>query len=280
MKPKAHVNPFARFVPSDPTGFRVRQNSKNGFVVVELDYYADPEKRSPEWKETTRQGLTPKQWAIEYERSWETFEGKPVYDGAYHKHLHVLGNAVPANLNYPIFRGWDFGGNQSVAICQVIGQRLWVLDEMPNAGQNTRKFAPEVIAYSNANFGPDFHYIDVVDPSAAWEGKTAEGKACTEVMRDEGLHPLAASTNSDARPCLLINPHCTMLIKGFEGGYHLPERPSQSKKSDKPVKNLYSHIHDALQYVALRMQVHAKRVRSEDEDYERSLVLPRYKFNG
>jgi hypothetical protein len=291
------VDEFQRFVPEDPTGFSIRRNPKNGFVVVELDFIADPRKRDPKWIENEKQGMPPKQWAIEMERSWETFAGKPVYDGAYHRHLHLLARAVPVNPSYPIFRGWDFGGNQSTVICQVIGQRLWVLDEIPNGGQNTRKFAPEVIAYCNSNFGADFHYIDVVDPSAAWEGKTAEGKACTDVMRDEGLHPIAASSNdpekrvdavirllmrldSDGKPCLLINPHCTMLIKGFEGGYHLPEKPTQSKKSDRPVKNLYSHIHDALQYVALRMQVHTKRGRSEDEDYERSLVLPRYKFNG
>jgi hypothetical protein len=294
---KPGVANWERFMPEDRTGFSVRQNKKNGFVVIELDFIADPMKRATEWIDAERQGMPPKQWAIEMQRSWETFLGRPIYEGAYHRHLHVLAAATAPNTNYPIFRGWDFGGNQSCCITQIIGSRLVVLDEMPNGGVNTRKFAPDVIAYCNANFGSDFHYIDIVDPSAAWEGKTAEGKACTDVMRDEGLHPVAAPTNdpekridavirllmrndTDGKPCLWVNPHCTMLIKGFEGGYHYPDKPTQSKKSDRPVKNLYSHIHDALQYVALRMMSHEKRTRDEDTDYESSLTRPRYKFNG
>lgn len=290
------VDNFARFLPQDQLGLSVRRNPKNGFVVVELDYFANPAKRDPKWIEEERRGMPPKQWAVEMERSWETYAGRPIYEGAFQRFLHIAKEPIKPNPSYPIFRGWDFGGNQSVVICQIIGNKLIVLDELPNAGQNTRRFAPEVIGHCNSLFGPSYHYIDVVDPSAAWEGKTAEGKACTDVMREEGLQPVAAPTNDPQKridavmkllmaldgngaPCLQINPHCSMLIKGFEGGYHYPEKPSQAKKADKPVKNLYSHIHDGLQYVALRMKSYERAkayTDSEQLEYEESLT--RYRF--
>jgi len=296
MRKPPSIDEFARLMPVDCTGLNIRRNPLNGFIVIELDYVADPKKRNPIWIDEERRGMPVKQWAVEMERRWEVYAGRPVYEGAFAKHLHVLPNPLPPNPNFPIFRGWDFGGNQSTAITQVIGRRLIVLDEIPNGGTNTRKFAPEVIAYCNMRFGTDYHYIDVVDPSAMWEGKTAEGKACTDVMREEGLYPVASPTNDpqkrtdavtkllmatdNGQACLVLNPHCTMLIEGFSGGYHFPDKPTQAKRMDRPVKNLYSHIHDALQYVACRMQLHAKRNQDEEIAYETSLTRPRYSFCG
>jgi len=43
------------------------------------------------------------------------------------------------------------------------------------------------------------------------------------------------------------------LIDGFSGGYRYAERGNTSTFTDKPEKNVYSHIHDALQYVAMRL---------------------------
>lgn len=287
---------YERHVPPGLPGFAVHRNPKNGFVVVEIDYYADPAKRDPEWVNEERRKMPPKQWAVEMERSWETYSGKAVYDKVFYRHLHVLSTPQVTDPNFPIFRGWDFGGSQSCVIGQIIGPRLTILDELPNGGLNTRTFAPEVIAFCNQRYGTDYHYIDVVDPSSFWEGKTAEGKACTDVMRQFGIVPIAAPTNDpqkrtdavselmlrlvDGRPCLLLNPHCSMLIKGFEGGYHYPEKPTQARRMDRPVKNLYSHIHDALQYVALRMKQYAGRERTEDLDYEQALTIPRYRFSN
>lgn len=295
-KPKVKIAEMARYLPKDSTGIAIRRNPKNNFAVVELDYIADPVKRDPIWIATERSRMNPKQWAVEMERSWETYAGKSVYDKAFFKHLHVAKAPFGANPNFPIFRGWDFGGNQSVAICQIIEGRLYVLDELPNAGTNTREFTPRVISYCNQQFGEDYHYIDVVDPSGMWDTGRAEGRSNVDVMRDFGLTPYAAPSNdphkridaviellmrlhSDGQPCLLINPSCSMIIRGFEGGYHYPEKSTKSRKADQPVKNLFSHIADALQYVAIRMKAHKNKVKDDDDlAYERSLTMTNYRF--
>ena len=290
-KEQPRVSEFANYAME---GLVFRRNKNNGFVVAELDFISDPAKRSAEWIENERRQMPPKVWAVEMLRSWETYAGRPVYEGAFHKHLHVLKTPREANPNYPIIRGWDFGGNQSCAIGQITKNQLIILDEMPNAGLNTRRFAPDVISFCNQTYGSNFVYIDIVDPSAAWEGKTAEGKACTDVMREFGLRPIAASTNDpqkrvesviellmqlneNGEPRLVLNPHCTWLIRGFEGGYHYPEKSSSAKKADRPEKNLFSHIHDGLQYAALRMKSYNNQMRADsDLAYERSLT--RYNF--
>ena len=288
------VGKYARFALE---GLSIRKNPKNGFLIAELDFIADPMKRSPEWIENERRSMPPKQWAVEMLRSWETFAGRPVFAGAFFRHLHVPTTAPKPNPNYPIFRGWDFGGNQSVAIAQIVGNRLIVIDEIPNGGINTKQFAPAVIAFCNNQFGDGFHYIDIVDPSAAWEGKTAEGKACTDVMREFGLTPIAASTNDpekrinaifdllmrngeEGKPCFELSPVCSMLIRGFEGLYHFPEKETQAIRLDRPVKNLASHVMDGLQYIALRMKsMNANRL-DEGLAYERSLTsVPRYSWS-
>jgi len=56
------------------------------------------------------------------------------------------------------------------------------------------------------------------------------------------------------RPKLLVSPVCRVLVQGFRGGYMLPPQTQDATKrmaSDGPVKNIYSHIHDANQYLAL-----------------------------
>ena len=56
----------------------------------------------------------------------------------------------------------------------------------------------------------------------------------------------------DGKPAFLIDRRCPSLIKGFEGGYQYKRMEvSGERYADKPDKNMYSHIHDALQYLML-----------------------------
>lgn len=277
-------------------GLNIRRNPKNGFMVAELDYFCDPLKRDPAWIKAERARVSPKQWAVEYERSWESWAGRPVYDKVFFPHLHVLKARREADPDYPLFLGYDFGGNQSIAICQIVGPRLYVVDELPNYGLNTETVMPKVIAFIGSQYESKFHEIDIVDPSSMWDSTRGrvEG-APAAVMREFGRTPIPAKTNDpkkrigavikllqtlgeDGLPNLVLNPNCTMLIKGFTGGYQYPDRVTQSRKLDQPVKNLFSHIHDALQYVALRVGQHDDGERSEDLDYERSMT--QYKWTS
>jgi hypothetical protein len=54
---------------------------------------------------------------------------------------------------------------------------------------------------------------------------------------------------------LLIDPSCTRLINGFQGGYVLEENPRMgiNEFKEAPKKNKFSHVHDALQYVIVSL---------------------------
>jgi hypothetical protein len=261
------VQPYEMFLPKDMTGLAVHQNKRNKWLVVELDFIADPKKRDPKWIAKAKATMAPKRWEIEMMRSWETFEGTPVYKGAWFRSQHVPKKPFTVDYEKTIFRGWDFGGNQSCAMCQLVDGQMRILDILPNGGKNTREFAPQVVEFCNMRYGSGQTYVDIVDPSAMWEGKTATGFSCAQVMREFGLKPRPARTNDPERRIdaviyfmmkavgeqrgLLVNPHCKMFIDGCKGGYHFPDKVSQAKRADRPVKNAFSHIHDAVQYVAL-----------------------------
>ena len=49
-----------------------------------------------------------------------------------------------------------------------------------------------------------------------------------------------------------VDPSCEMLLKGFDGGYHYPYYKGTLKGT--PDKNIFSHIHDALQYACSKIR--------------------------
>ena len=58
--------------------------------------------------------------------------------------------------------------------------------------------------------------------------------------------------NQDGKSAFLVDRRCPSLIKGFESGYAYKRiQASGERYDDRPEKNMYSHIHDALQYLLI-----------------------------
>jgi len=55
------------------------------------------------------------------------------------------------------------------------------------------------------------------------------------------------SQQLEGKAMFLISPSCTQLIKGFRSGYRYKVKKN-GEMEDKPDKNEWSHVHDALQY--------------------------------
>ena len=87
-------------------------------------------------------------------------------------------------------------------------------------------------------------------------------------MRNYGLKALPAPSNDvalriesvdtalqrliDGKAGFTIDPKCINLKKGFNGGYHYRRlQTSGDRYDEKPFKNRYSHVHDALQYLMM-----------------------------
>jgi len=105
------------------------------------------------------------------------------------------------------------------------------------------------------------------DPAGDFRAQTDESTPF-QILRGAGLLARPAPSNDvslrlesvqsplnrmiEGQSGLLIDPRCRNIIKGFEGGYQYRRlQVSGERFDDKPEKNHYSHIHDALQYLML-----------------------------
>tara|TARA_B100000676_G_C17516854_1_gene550756 strand:- start:218 stop:619 length:402 start_codon:yes stop_codon:yes gene_type:complete len=89
------------------------------------------------------------------------------------------------------------------------------------------------------------------------------------ILRANGINAVPATTNDpmlrieavetvlnrmvEGNAAFQISPTCSTLIAGFEGGYQYRRMQvvGQEKYDERPNKNRFSHIHDALQYAVI-----------------------------
>jgi hypothetical protein len=105
------------------------------------------------------------------------------------------------------------------------------------------------------------------DPAGDFRAQTDESTPF-QILRGAGLRAIPAPSNSvdlrlesvasqltkmsDGQSGFLIDRRCPTLIKGFGGGYcYRRIQVSGERYDNKPEKNMYSHVHDALQYLML-----------------------------
>jgi hypothetical protein len=205
-------------------------------------------------------------------------KGRPVYK-AYKDPIHASEKELAFIKGLPLVIGVDVGLTPAAAFCQLTttGQLL-ILDEIVTENTSIQEFANDMIwpliksKYQTANFRL------VMDPAAKARSQNDKVSAY-DVFVKAGLPCELAKTNEPlARreavnfflrrvDGFLIDPSCNVLRKGFISEYKY-EKISSSKADrfkEKPEKNIYSHVHDALQYACVdlaegRFQVRKKRV--------------------
>lgn len=192
-------------------------------------------------------------------------DGKPVYpeyrDSTHCQEFEVIRGAT-------IRRGWDFGLTPSVSFSQMAPNGQWrVIDEIVSENIAIDRLSDEVITYCNQRY-PGFPFEDFGDPAGDSRSQVDE-RTCFQILRAKGIRiepgdqdpglriesvKKALNTMIDGKPGFLIHPRCQKLRKGFQGGYRYRKIQTTGEHfSEKPEKNDYSHIHDALQYDATRL---------------------------
>lgn len=192
--------------------------------------------------------------------------GRPVYP-EYHDTIHVADIAPIPNVD--LYRGWDFGLTPACVFVQIDPKgRALVLDEITADDMSIDRFSDVVLTHTKANYG-GYKIQDFGDPAGMGRAQTDE-RSCFDILWNKNIRieggkqdltirvesvKKALNTMVDGKPGFLIHPRCRMLRKGFMGRYSYRKlRVSGSDKySEKPDKNEYSHIHDALQYVMSMM---------------------------
>ena len=201
-------------------------------------------------------------------RYGRSLAGTPVYDKVFSKEFHVAKEpliplAASASSEYPIVIGLDFGRTPAAVFKQRDPRgRVLTLSEITSENMGleafiVRKLMPHI---SEHYMGMDM--VCAPDPAGFMKQQQNE-MTLVDVLRDSGFHCVKPPTNKpeyriqaverllaqqvDGDAMYLIDPRCSMLIKGFEYGYRYKAKRS-GQLENSPDKNEHSHIHDANQY--------------------------------
>lgn len=271
------------------------ENPKNQFAIFDLHYTANPGKRGEGFREGMRNKMPIKEWLVEYERNWQAFDGKAVFED-YSRAKHESRTPLEPHLGLPLLCGWDFGLTPACVVAQLQGGRLVVLREYVSENQGIKQFCPVVMQSLRQHY-PEWRdqkkdFIHYIDPAGLQRGQVDSEKTCANEMAAQGLknifpgpvdwesrrkaveHFLLGTTKEGAN--FILDPKAApTLAKGFNGGYQYPERYAQAEPTrPSPIKNRYSHPHDALQYLCGGAIGLTKRKTSVE------VPVPQYSFTG
>jgi hypothetical protein len=193
-------------------------------------------------------------------------KGKLVYVN-FRRGIHVSEEPLVWDGVSPLVRGWDNTGNTPACLVTYFPTpgRWHILREFVTDRLGIVDFAKLVVESCNQQF-PGAKYTDYADPAGAAQFSRREGGLTSnaELMAGVGIEVISSDNNFTARvqsvdqqlrlmDGVLIDPSCTRYINGFMGGYCYPEIGTGTGiYGEEPIKNRFSHIHDAGQYIAVK----------------------------
>lgn len=222
------------------------------------------------------------------------FNGQPVFP-EFNRDIHASSSEIAANPAYPIHGGLDGGRTPAMVLFQLIDGQMICLDEIVvydpqqkgkrgSDDQVLQRLGPKAytemvrehlaLHYPECRLGTIFY-----DPAIDY-GEEEDDQYLLSHFRKElkgvKLRPGGKEANRldprlesvrrrltampGGKPGMILSSRCKTLIRGFVGGYVI-ERVSLSNGTgrfrDKPSKNDFSHVMDALQYASLGAETRA-----------------------
>lgn len=266
--------------------------TSDGISVAKVHYSADPVKATPEWKDNALVGVPggekSNSWRKEMEIDFSIFGGKAVYPTfkrAWHvSNVPLLKYVIEGikHRNGLIISGWDNTGLSPASVSTYINSigQWMIFKEFCGNDIGIEDFGDAVKMWWGQELPAKTRFRHIGDPAgrirdsrkgtpakylAEHCGIFIEDGIQTFKIRRECIEQRLNKTVVGGEPALLIDPGCTTLIMGFEGGYCYPEIGNTGFYKTEPEKNFYSHIHDSLQYPATILWG-PKEQTSDDED--------------
>ena len=237
----------------------------------ELDGYEDTDERengknlTPNYYKNIIRGKT-KSWIDVYvlNKLGQIEDGKPVYE-MFRRDVHVAKSDVAIMKETPIHVGIDFGLTPACVFGQRVRGRWLIIDELVAEDMGILRFS-DLMKQKMAEYLPR-NFVIFGDPAGDHRAQTDESTPF-QILRGRGISARPTHSNDvtlrlesvnvtlqrmiDGDSGILIDPKCINLIKGFDGGYHYRRmQVSGERYEEKPSKNRFSHVHDALQYMLL-----------------------------
>lgn len=230
-------------------------------------------------------------------------DGEPIYK-FFNYEMYVSDKRLEYNPKLPILRGWDIGPtakNKACIVAQLDSRGvLIVLAEYHMLDPGVTKFGRYVQQNCYAEFPEAKDYKDFCDP-VAFHASQTDGQSPAALLLEEGIHLIPGEEGFQLRieavektmtriidgvPGMLVDgSRCKMLVNGFTGGYRYRIIDEPNKRfSKEPVKDQFSHIHDALQYLCSRLAFVDQKKRDESQQAARrrnaALLRKRRKYLG
>lgn len=224
-------------------------------------------------------------------------DGKPVYP-EYNDHIHCDKDCFFVD-DLPIYVGMDFGLTPAAIYTQPTETGRWIIGaELIATRMGADNFTDRMIEFQGRHL-PRNEFIYIGDPAGDSMSQTDE-RTCFEICHAKGINIEPGLQNPglriesvrkpltqliDGQPQFVLHPRCAMTRKGFMGGYQFRRmQVSGERYSDRPDKNQYSHVHDALQYVATRLfgtgLLQSRFDQYEEEEDEFSVNPTRNRITG
>jgi hypothetical protein len=195
----------------------------------------------------------------------KSLSGMPVYDKTFVSNFHVAKERLKPvhGSGYPITIGIDFGRTPSAVFMQRDPRgRVLVLDEITSENMGLDTFINTKLNPFIGNNYQGHTFVCAPDPAGFMKQQASE-LTLVDQLKDAGFKCVKPPTNDpdkriaaverllsqqlEGKAMFLISPSCTQLIKGFRSGYRYKVKKN-GEMEDKPDKNEWSHVHDALQY--------------------------------
>lgn len=208
-------------------------------------------------------------------------DGKPIFP-MYSDALHCAD--VEPVKGVVIQRGWDFGLTPACVLTQIHPDGRWlVFDELTADDLGIDTFSDAVERHCAQKYS-GYSFEDYGDPAGAQRSAATadkDQKTCFDILRGKGIAIQPSEQNLTIRlesvnkplsslvrgkPQMQLHSRCKKLRRGFQGRYQyrrLKIAGAEERYQDVPDKNEFSHPHDALQYVAVK--VFGRAVRSREK---------------
>ena len=252
---------------TQPAGMSEKRDTEGELVSYEPNKEAENAKHMlPSYYPNLIQGKS-KSWIDVYvlNKLGSIQEGKPVYN-MFVGDTHIAKEEIPVADALPVIVGLDFGLTPAAVFGQKVRGRWLILQEIVAFDMGIVRFSELLRSEIATRYG-NCEINIFGDPSGDFRAQTDESTPF-QVLRGAGLVARPAPSNDvslrleavatplnrmvEGLPGFMIDPRCKELIKGFEGGYSYRRiQVSGERYDDRPEKNRFSHIHDALQYLML-----------------------------
>jgi hypothetical protein len=207
---------------------------------------------------------------------------------SFYEQVHFRDNlkAIP---DLPLVISFDFGRTPCALIGQVLpNSRLLILKEIQMQDSGVERLAEQLTVVLKRDFADHDQWRCWGDPAGSAANQTDE-RTCFGVLQERGFSVLPGAIDYAARleavtqrserhidgePAILIDRHrCPTLMEGMLGGYRYPKGVDGTIAA-RPLKNHFSHLADALQYLCTgEFDVRSGRRKGEEK---RITTIPKY----